>query len=180
MWCDWVEIASRDKTCGWISPWDLWVAPDGAAHIVWTERAIDERLRPKFFPEAKQSHALNYALLREGKVVLRRTLLFAEEGRPGEVPAAPRFQAAPDNRLYLVFYVSGTDRAGKAISENRVMEVLATGETRAQARIPFSKPFTSYFTATVRGGSPPSDTLELLGQRQGSPSTMSYGRVKLR
>ena len=29
---EWVEIASRDKTCGWISPGDLWVAPDGAVH----------------------------------------------------------------------------------------------------------------------------------------------------
>src|SRR5207245_2652430 len=47
----WIEIASRDKTCGWISPGDLWIGPDGAAHIIWTERAIDERLRPKFFPD---------------------------------------------------------------------------------------------------------------------------------
>src|SRR5439155_16768503 len=36
---DWIEIASRDKTGGWISPGDLWVAPDGSAHLVWTERA---------------------------------------------------------------------------------------------------------------------------------------------
>ena len=28
----WVEIASRDKTCGWISPGDLWLGPDGAVH----------------------------------------------------------------------------------------------------------------------------------------------------
>ncbi len=80
----WVEIASRDKTCGWISPGDLWLAPDGAVHLVWTERALDERLRAKFFPEAKQSHAVNYAIVREGKVVLRRTLMLAEEGKPGE------------------------------------------------------------------------------------------------
>ena len=81
----WVEIASRDKTCGWISPGDLWLGPDGAVHIVWTERALDERLRAKFFPEAKQSHAVNYAVVREGKVVLRRTLMLAEEGKPGEI-----------------------------------------------------------------------------------------------
>jgi hypothetical protein len=45
--------------------------------------------------------------------------------------------------------------------------------------VPFAKPFTSYFTATTRGGSSPSKTLDLLGERQGVPGTMSYARVKL-
>jgi hypothetical protein len=31
----------------------------------------------------------------------------------------------------------------------------------------------------VRGGSPPSKTLELLGQREGAALTMSYARVRL-
>ena len=39
---------------------------------------------------------------------------------------------------------------------------------------------TSGFTATVRAGSPRSETLELLGQREGAPQTVSYARVKLR
>jgi len=176
---EWVEIASRDKTCGWISPGDLWVAPDGAAHLVWTERALDERLRKKFFPEAKQSHALNYALVRQGKVVLRRTLLLAEEGKSGALPSAPRFQVTPDKRLFLVFCVHGTDGTGKGYSENRVMEILPGGETGTPVKLGLQKPFVSYFTATVRGGSPPSNTLEMLGQREGSPSTISYARVRL-
>jgi len=176
---EWIEIASRDKTCGWISPGDLWVAPDGAAHLVWTERALDERLRKKFFPEARQSHALNYAIVREGKVVLRRTLMLAEEGKPADVPSAPRFQVTPDNRLFLVFCVHGTDAAGKGYSENRVMEILSSGKTGPSIRIPLQKPFVSYFTTTVRAGSPPSYTLEMLGQREGSASTISYARVKL-
>ena len=71
----WVEIASRDKTCGWVSPGDLWLAPNGDAHLLWSERAIDERLRAKFFPEAKQSHTLNYAVVRACQVVHRRTLM---------------------------------------------------------------------------------------------------------
>ncbi|MHC4353972.1 MAG: hypothetical protein ACYS0H_14785, partial [Planctomycetota bacterium] len=67
----WVEIASREKTCGWIMPCDLWPAPDGDVHILWTERALDERLREKFFPAEKQSHSLKYAVVRDGKIVLR-------------------------------------------------------------------------------------------------------------
>ena len=34
---------------------------------------IDERLRERFFPDARQSYALNYAVVRADKVVLRRT-----------------------------------------------------------------------------------------------------------
>ncbi len=176
---DWVELASRDKTCGWISPGDLWVAPDGAAHVVWTERALDERLRQKFFPEARQSQALNYAVVREGKVVSRRTLLAAQEGKSREIPSAPRFHVAPDNRLFVIFYVQGTGSDGKAVSENRLLEMLPDGEPGAAVRIPFKQPFTSFFTATLRGGSPPASRLELLGQRAGAPLAMGYARVRL-
>ncbi len=176
---DWIEIASRDRTCGWISPGDLWVGPDGAAHLVWAERALDERLRPKFFPDARQSHALKYAIVREGNVVFQRALALAEEGKPGEIPSAPRFQATPDNRLFVVFYVSGHDAAGKPVSENRLLEIYPDGESSAQVKIPLAKPFTSYFTATMRGGSPPSRTVELLGHRAGAPLTISYARVRL-
>jgi len=175
----WVEIASRDKTCGWIMPGDLWVAPDGAVHLVWSERALDTRLREKFFPNAKQSYAVNYAVVRDGKVGLRRTLLLAEDGGPNEIPSAPRFQATPENRLVVIYHVGGTSSSGKAVSENRVQEILPNGEVGPAARIPFQQPFISYFTATVRGGSPLSTFVELLGQREGEPLTICYGRVRL-
>jgi len=175
----WVEIASRDKTCGGISAGDLWLAPDGAVHLVWTERALDERLRAKFFPDARQSHSVIYAQVRDGKVMLHRTLMRAEEGKPGEVGSSPRFQATPDNRLFVLCHVSGTDANGKALAENRLLEILPGGEIGAPAAVPLKKPFTSYFTATVRAGSPPSRTLELLGHRQGEPLKLSYARVRL-
>jgi hypothetical protein len=146
---------------------------------VWTERALDERLRAKFFPDAKQSHSLNYAIVRNGQVVLRRTLLVAEEGKPGEVASAPRFQPSAEGRLILAYYAQGKDSSGKSVSENRVMEILANGETSPPVSIRFQKPFTAYFTATVRGGSPPSSTLEMFGQRAGGSLTMSYARVRL-
>jgi len=42
-----------------------------------------------------------------------------------------------------------------------------------------AKSFKSFFTSTVRGGSPPSKTLEMLGQRTGTGNTISYARVRL-
>jgi hypothetical protein len=44
---------------------------------------------------------------------------------------------------------------------------------------PLAKPFSSYFTTTVRAGSPASSALEMLGPREGAPLTISYARVRL-
>ncbi len=175
----WVEIASREKTCGWINPGDLCVAPNGDVHILWTERALDERLREKFFPGEKQSYALNYAVLRQGKVLSRRTLLVAEEGKSNERPGRGRFQITPDNRLFVFFYVSGSNSTGKSISENRLLEILPDGSASNAVPVPLKKPFADFFTATVRAGSPSSKTLELLGTRQGSNATISYARIRI-
>lgn len=175
----WVEIVSRDKTCGWVSPGDLWLSPKGGVHLLWSERAIDERLRAKFFPEAKQSHTLNYAVFHDGKVVRRRTLMESTEDKPGLIGSAGRFHVTPDNRIFVVCYASGTDVGGSRVAENRILEILPDGSAGVPVRLPLAKPFTSYFTTTVRGGSPPSQTLELLGPRAGAGNTISYARVRL-
>jgi len=175
---EWVEIASRDKTCGWISPGDLWLASNGDVFLLWSERALDERLREKFFPEARQSHSLNLGVVRNGKLIHRGTILESTEDKPGIVGSAGRFHGTPDNRLFVVHLASGTAPDGTRVFENRIVEVLPDGTVAEPARIPFQKPFTSFFTTTVRGGSPTSGTLEMLGPRDGAPNTISYARVK--
>jgi hypothetical protein len=176
---EWVEIASRDKTCGWVAPGDLWLAPNGEVHLIWTERAIDERLRAKFFPDAKQSHSFHYAVLRDGKIVRRRTLAESTEAKPGIVASGGRFQPAPDGRLFVIFYAGGTGEHSKPLSENRALEILADGTASPAARVPLTHPFASFFTATPRAGSPPSRTVEMMGPRVNSGSTISYARVRL-
>jgi hypothetical protein len=176
---DWLEVASREATCGWITPCDLWLGPDGTVQLLWTERALDERLRDEFFPGAKQSHALSHALLREGRVVRRQTLVLAEEGGPQEIPGRACFQATPENRLFVFFHVSGRTSAGRLVSENRVLELGPDGQASPAARVPLDRPFVDFHSATVRAGSPPSTALELLGHRQGGEQTLSYARVRL-
>jgi hypothetical protein len=190
-WCDdittgkfhpWIEIASREETCGWINAHDLWVSPDGAVHILWSERAIDERLREKFFPEAKQSNSLNYAILRKDKVIVRRTLSFAEKGAKevaGSDRGSARFQVLPDNRLIVVYFVRGTDAEGKPFAENRVMELSSDGIPGTSYRLPLKKPFNSFYTATVRAGSEPSSTIDMLGTSPGSRNTINYACIHL-
>ncbi len=175
----WVEIASRDKTCGWIGPCDLLAADDGRVHILWTERALDPRLRQEFFPDARQSHALNYAIVSEGRIVHQRSLVLAEEGGADELALAARFHPTPDGRLCVFYYVSGRDAAGRPVSENRVLELLPDGTSSSPVRVPLQTPLSSFFTATVRAGSPASERLDLLGQRAGRGDTIHYARVRL-
>ena len=176
---DWVEIASRDKTCGWIMPCDLWLDPAGVVHLLWTERAIDTRLRKEFFPEARQSAALCYGRVSQGKLVSRRAIVEAVEGRSRETPEWGRFQITPDGRLFVVGYVDGHSDDGKPLAENRLWELGADGSLGPSCRLPMKFPLAKYFTATVRGGSAPSTTLDLLGTSSAAPATIRYARVRL-
>jgi hypothetical protein len=121
---DWIEIASREETCGWIFPCDLWAEPDGTVHLLWTERALDTRLRATFFPDAKQSHALNYATLREGKILLRHALVLAEEDGANLIAGAGRFHIGPPTGdcASSTTSVEPTDR-DRSVSENRLVEI---------------------------------------------------------
>ncbi len=176
---DWVEVASREKTCGWLFPCDLWVAPDGAVHLLWSERALDERLREKFYPGEKQTHSLNHAILRDGKVAFRSPLAIGGEGESAEIPGRGRFQVTADNRLFVFYYSGGADAKGQAVSENRVTEILPDGTHTPPVRVALEHPFTSFINATVRGGSAPSSVLDVLGSTTDQPAAMSYARINL-
>ncbi len=170
---DWVEVSSRDSTCGWIMPNDLWVGPDGAVHLLWTERALDETLRPKFFPDAKQSLALVYGVVRNGKVVLKRALLEAREDHPeDEKPGDGRFHVTPDGKLYVFFSVGA-----KGGRENRLLQILPDGSQTEAVKIPLKQPFGRVFTASWRNGNAPSDVLDLYGPT--GDNTYGYARIKL-
>jgi hypothetical protein len=175
----WIEIASREETCGWIFPSDLWTSPDGSVHILWTERALDERLREKYYPDAKQSHALNYAIIRDGKVELRRTLAISEEGESQLIPGPARFHTTPGDRLFVVYFIKGTDASGQQVMENRLVEIMSGGIPGTPVVIPLKHPFSSFFTATVRAGSKPSEILDLLGTPEGIKNKICYARVRI-
>jgi len=175
----WAEIASRDKTAGHIDNLDIWIARDGAAHMLWQETSLDPRLRERFFPGEKLTYALEHCVVRAGKVVARDTLASGGEGESGEIPGVARFQATPEGRLFVFYYCGGTDASGKGVSENRVIEILPGGRHSPPVKVPLEYPFTSFFTATERGGSPPSRTLDVLGECPAKPQTIRYARIRL-
>jgi hypothetical protein len=103
----------------------------------------------------------------------------AQEGKSNVRPGRGRFHVTADNRLFVFFYVSGRDAGGQPVSENRLLEIRADGTPSAAVRVPLAKPFSHFFSATVRAGSPPSSTLELLGNQEGASHTISFARIRL-
>jgi len=171
----WVEVSSREKTGGRITPHDLWLAPDGLVYVLWFERALDERLWEDFFPDEKQSDALNYAIIKEGKVIFREPVMI---GTPGEtvVPGQGRFHITKDNRLFVFYYVHG---GSDDIKENRMVEISLTGDHALSkpVKINVERPLSSFYTATIRGGSAPSSLLDVYGKDK--ENEMRYIRVRI-
>jgi hypothetical protein len=173
-----IEISSREKTAGHISNLDIWLDSVGKAYLLWIETSADSRLRDKFFPGAPIATTLECCVMAAGKKQWRITLAAGGEGSNPEIPRHARLHATPDGRLFVIYHVSGADRSGKAVSENRVMEIFFDGRHGEPVRLGFSHPFTNFFTATERGGSPPSKFLDLLGTAEGRPG-ISYARIRL-
>lgn len=193
----WLELSSRDKTAGGTLPCDMWVGPDDKVHILWTERALDERLREKFFPLEKQTFSLNYAVVHNGGVLLRRALQIGEEFAGSEIPGEGRFQISPDGRLFVFYHVRGKyplsqnrrvgtlpdgttftwlEDACSGDSQNRLVEILPDGTVSEPVAVPLQQPLHSFFTATERGGSSPSNILDLFGD---TDHTLRYARVRI-
>ena len=178
----WLEVGSTMSNGGWLFPGDLYVAADGTAHVVWYEGPMDRRLRDEHFPDIELTHAIRHAMVRDGQVVHRATLMEGGEGLGSELPQSiqPRFHITPDERLFVWIYVGGRNRHGEPVAENRMIELSADGTPGEPMSVPLEHPFRVAFTATPRGGSPPSNTLDLFGIRAGGPpTTLCYARVRL-
>ena len=177
----WLEIASCEKTCGWISQRDLYVAADQTVFILWSQRDIDTRLREKFFPDAKQANSLRIAVVRNGKVVSRQIISEVKEGETKPIWQCGRFHATPDGRLWVIAYVSGkTIENGKSrfVNENRLVEIDSNGVAGPAVTVSIKNPIVSFFTASPRAGSLPDWRIDLYG----SPSIgagMRYAQLEI-
>ena len=170
----WLLVADRLETRGQVWACDLWLDGQGVAHLLWFEKSVDDRLREKFFPQTQWTEELNYARVKNGQVLLRKTLL-AGEGPGGALPKWGRFHVTPAGRLLVV---TCSSQNGKL--HNGLMEVLADGSAGSAVRLALAKPFApQFFTATPRGGSAPSKYLDLLGAAEGDPQTIRYARVSV-
>jgi len=174
-----LELDTVEATAGHISNLDLWIAGDGAAHLLYLKNSIASPLmRNRFFPGQPIVSSLEHVVLKEGKIIARKTLLRGVEGAGSEIPGHARFHATDDGRLFVVYLCSGRTAEGKPLLENRLLQVLPQEKDVRPATIPLKEPFRTFFTAAERGGSKPSRLLDLFGAgRDGT--ALRYARARI-
>jgi len=163
-----MEIDTVDATGGHILNLDLWLDANGDAHVLYLKQPVVPLIREKFFPQMRLTKSLEHAVIRKGQVVSRQTLLSSGEGITGDAPTYARFHATPDGRLFVIY-----------TCDPSAMKLMPLLPQRAQpVTLPVSDPLRTFFTATERGGSKPSNVLDLLGVGRDA-ATLRYVRVRL-
>ncbi len=174
-----VEIDNVDQTAGHITNLDLYVDAAGAAHVLYLRQPFQhDFLRQKFFPDQPMSVQLEYVILRNGQVIRRQTLARTPADRNVLAPAYGRFHESADGTLWVV--VAGTTPGpdGAASFGDFVARLPRSRENPEFTRIDLRHPFRTFFTNTPRGGSVPSDRIDLFGVADDAPN-LRYARVRL-
>lgn len=162
-----LEVETVEETCGHIANLDLWLDPEGSAHLLYLVRTVQyEFLRDRFFPNVPLQTRLVHAVVREGDLVEKTTLLKGGEEASLQIPVYARFHAFEEGNVSVIVSLRGS------VAENGVL-----WSDGSFLRIPLEKPFGTFFTATERGGSLPSRTLDLYGPGDGS--AIRYARVEV-
>ncbi len=171
-----LEIDTVEETAGNITNLDLYVDAEGAAHLLYLKRPhVYSFLRDKYFPGEPFSQSLEYAVVHAGQVKHRHTLSRTPTTGKGFEPAFGRFHVGARGSLYVVAAGRQTATAGTTKFVNRIFPIESP---RAGFEIPLSHPFHRFFTNTPRGGSQPSDELDLFGIAEDAPK-LRYAHVRL-
>lgn len=185
-----LTVASRDETCGLIRNLDLWLDPQGDAHLLFVERNIwHTYIRDRFFPGTPITVALKYAILHNGRIVHRATLAEAAEefgaasapaakpfGMPDLVFRGPHtnwamFHALSGGRLAAIWHqAEGTDAAN-------CVQVLWP-EPGSPQRLPLAQPLSTFFPVSERAGGEPSDVMDLCGCAV-APTSIRHAQIRL-
>ena len=175
---DVLEVANVDETAGHITNLDLWLDREGAVHLLYLKRNIASAvMRDRFFPSIPLTSSLEHSIIRRNQVSGNQTLLAGSEGAGTVLPAYARFHATPKGRLFVF---ASSRIAAPASYENRLIEILPNLTHSEGTKVDLRYPFTNFITATERGGSRPSDLLDVLGLCSGAPgTTIRYARIRL-
>lgn len=173
-----IEIDTVEHTCGHIQNLDLHIDSTGAAHLLYLKRPHQYGfIRDKYFPGEPMTVDLEYVVVKAGKVVLHKTLIETSEGSSGLEPAFARFHVGPDEELYAI--VAGTELGQKQRGFGSYIGRIPAGSgTLSFERMNLRHPFHNFFTNTPRGGSKPSDVIDLFGIADDSPN-LRYARIRL-
>jgi hypothetical protein len=172
-----VEIDTVEATGGHITNLDLWIDPRGTAHLLYLKTNLSSLLRDEFFPGQVLVTTLEYVQVVGGKVTQRTSLRLGGE-KARETPHYGRFHVTEDGALWVVELVTGTRPDGSPLYQNRVFAIRPGQDKITSIPLPLKTPFSTFFTAAVRGGNRPSNVLDLFGLGADG-ETLRYARVRM-
>lgn len=175
-----LEVDSVESTSGHISNLDLWIDPEGAAHLLYLKSNIQSTLmRDRFFPGTPIQTSLEYAVVKDGQVIKRSRLLSGGEIASPQQPGYGRFHSTPDGTLWAIISASVQLEGAQQARRLLLIPVWPQLELERTVEVELNKPFSSFFTATERGGSLPSYTLDLFGVGDDG-QVLQYARIDLK
>jgi len=174
-----VEVDTVEKTAGHIRNLDLYIDEAGATHLLYLKRPHQYSfIRDKYFPGQAITAHLEYVVIRDGKVLSRKTLAETGQDSKGLEPSFGRFHISGGGALWVIMAGTYTDGAGSAFG-NYIGRILPSQTRPRFVRIDLKHPFRTFFTNTVRGGSRPADIIDLFGIADDGPN-MRYARIRLK
>jgi len=161
-----IEIDNVDSTGGYIRNQDLWIDDNGTVHILYLKQPVVQILRDKFFPDMSIVTSLEYSAIKDGKIIENFSIIKGGEGGENQVPRYGRFHVTQDGRLLVIYSAEG---------ENKIIQILP--EKGEPVKISLNEPFSTFFTNTERGGSKPSNIIDLFGIGRYS-HILRYAKIK--
>jgi hypothetical protein len=171
-----VAVDTVEETAGGCCNHDLWLGPDGAAHLLYSKTNIGSTtLRDAFWPGTPIVRTLHHVIIKDGEIVRRHTLFRWTEGDTGPSPLWASFHARPDGRVFLL--CATATRGEEPGVSNFLIELdehyRPTGNT---IPVQLAEPMGSLFTSNERAGAPPSNLIDIQGRgREGG--AIRYVRV---
>ena len=174
--CDPIEIDTVEKTAGHIRNLDMYIDQTGAAHLLYTKQPHQyEFLRDKYFPGETMTVYLEYVTVKDGKVLSRRKLAERPSEPEGFEPSFGRFHIDSAGKLYVI--AAGTSVENGQRTYGNFLGLISAGKNKPRfERIELKHPFGNFFTNTPRGGSKPSDIIDIFGIADDSPN-LRYARI---
>jgi hypothetical protein len=121
---------------------------------------------------------LEYVVVKGGKVLSRKTLAETPQDSKGLEPSYGRFHISSEGALWVITAGTYTDGAERTFG-NYIGRILPGQSMPKFVRIDLKHPFGTFFTNTPRGGSEPSDVIDLFGIADDNPN-LRYARIHLK
>jgi hypothetical protein len=172
-----IEVDTVEATAGHIRNLDLYIDDRGAAHLLYLKRPHQYAfIRDKYSPGQAMTVHLEYMVIKDGKIVYQKTLAETGGGSSKLQPSFARFHIRRNGELYAI--VAGTATGPGGGFANYIGRIPSGSARPAFVRIDLKHPFGNFFTNTPRGGSEPSDIIDIFGIADDGPN-LRYARIRL-